>query len=66
MHSIKKVVVDMGMVGDYFAILTANEHTLQTAELNELFDEYILNIGFHIAGMTNTEAFTSYNRIYGH
>ena len=64
--SISKIVIDMSLVKDYFAILIENERTLQIPELNELFDEYILSIGFYIAGMTNTEAFTSYNRIYGH
>ena len=39
---------------------------LLAAVLGVLFDEYILRIGFHIAGMTNTEAFTAYNRVYGH
>ena len=61
-----RVVIDLKNVRKYFAILIGNEHTPRFPELNDLFDEYILNIGFHIADMTNTEAFTAYNRIYGH
>ncbi len=61
-----RVVIDLKNVRKYFAILIGNEHDPRIPELNDLFDEYILNIGFHIADMTNTEAFTAYNRIYGH
>ena len=61
-----RVVIDMKWVGAFFAILTEDERAGQTPELGVLFDEYILRIGFHIAGMTNTEAFTAYNRVYGH
>lgn len=61
-----KRVIDMSKVRDFFGILIENEHTHAIPQLNDLFDEYILKIGFHIAGMTNTEAFTAYNRIYGH
>lgn len=64
--SSSKIVIDMDWIGKYFGILIENEHDTQISELSELFDEYILNIGFYIAGMTNTEAFTAYNRIYGH
>lgn len=62
----KKLVIDMGKVRDFFEILAENECTGEIPEMYDLFDEYILRIGFHIASMTNTEAFTSYNRIYGH
>lgn len=61
-----RVVIDMKWVGAFFAILTEDERAGQTPELGVLFDEYLLRIGFHIAGMTNTEAFTAYNRVYGH
>ena len=61
-----KRVIEMGNVRDFFEILVENEHTHAIAPLNDLFDEYILKVGFHIAGMTNTEAFTAYNRVYGH
>ncbi len=61
-----KAVIDMGNVRDYFAVLIGNEHGPRIPELCELFDEHILNIAFYVAGMTNTEAFTDYNRIYGH
>lgn len=62
----KKLVIDMGKVRDFFEILAENERTGETSEMYDLFDEYILRIGFYIAGMTNTDAFTAYNRIYGH
>ena len=61
-----KIVIDMKWVGKYFAVLLENEQGTRIPELCGLFDEYVLNIGFYIAGMTNTEAFTAYNRIYGH
>lgn len=61
-----KRVIDMSKVRDFFGILIENEHTHTIPQLNDLFDEYILKIGFYIAGMTNTEAFSAYNRIYGH
>ena len=36
------------------------------ADLTALFDAFILDIGFYIASLTNTEAFDAYNKIYGH
>lgn len=62
----KKLVIDMGKVRDFFEVLNENERAGVIPEMYDLFDEYILRIGFYIAGMTNTEAFTAYNRIYGH
>lgn len=63
---IRRIVIDMNNVRDYIAILIENEHGPRIPELSELLDEHILNIAFYVAGMTNTEAFTDYNRIYGH
>lgn len=60
------VVIKMNIVKDYFHMLTENSHTVAVAQLNDLLDEYILKIGFYIAGLTNTECVSLYNRIYGH
>ncbi len=62
----KTVAIRIDLVRSYFEILIKNHRTNNMPCLNDLFDEYILKIGFYIAGLTNTEAFTTYNRIYGH
>lgn len=61
-----KLVIDLRNVREFFTIIAKEDNVHYIPELNDLLDEYILQIGFHIAGMTNTEAFTAYNRIYGH
>ena len=61
-----KLVIDLRDVREFFTIIAKENNVHYIPELNDLLDEYILQIGFHIAGMTNTEAFTAYNRIYGH
>lgn len=60
------IAFQFSLIKKYFKILIENHHTNNIPCLNELFDEYILKIGFYIASLTNTEAFTTYNRIYGH
>lgn len=62
----KTIAIRIDLVKSYFDILIKNHRTNNAPCLNDLFDEYILKIGFYIAGLTNTEAFTTYNRIYGH
>ena len=60
------VAIKIDLVKSYFEILIKNHRDNKMPCLDDLFDEYILKIGFYIAGLTNTEAFTTYNRIYGH
>lgn len=62
----KTVVINIDSVKDYFEILINNSRSNKLSCIGDLFDEYILKIGFYIASLTNTEAFTIYNRIYGH
>lgn len=61
-----KSKIKMDLVTDYFKILMKNKQKNTITELNYLLDEYLIKIGFYIAGLTNSEAFTAYNRIYGH
>lgn len=60
------LVVEMDLVNSFFKILTKENKNLKLDILKTLYDEYILKIGFYIADLTNTEAFSAYNRIYGH
>ena len=63
-----KHVLNMGIVKDYFGIIK-NSHTQGPGgdpNIALLFDAFLLEVGFYIAGLTNTEAFESYNKIYGH
>ena len=63
-------ILRMGAIKDYFGVLkTNNEHGKKYAgdpNVAWLFDAFVLDVGFYIAGMTNTEAFDAYNKIYGH
>ena len=58
----------MDTVVRYFAALKANnvKETDRKVETDLLFDKFLLDVGFYIASLTNTEAFDAYNRIYGH
>lgn len=60
------VVIRIDLVKKYFDLLRLIMRNSQRTELNLLFDEYILKVGFYIASLTNSEAFNAYNRIYGH
>lgn len=62
-----KKLLNISIVNDYFkALKTNNENTSGNQKIALLFDAFLLDIGFYIAGMTNTEAFAAYNKIYGH
>ena len=63
-----KRLLHMDTVVRYFAALKANnvKETDRKVETDLLFDKFLLDVGFYIASLTNTEAFDAYNRIYGH
>ena len=63
-----KKLFDMNAAKDYFEVLKTNNAngSKGNCKVTVLFDAFLLDVGFYIAGMTNTEAFDAYNRIYGH
>lgn len=63
-----KHILDMKTVNSYFRIIKASHAKLGggNPDFALLYDAFLLDIGFYIAGMTNTEAFDAYNKLYGH
>lgn len=63
-----KQLLNMSIVNDYCSILKKNNEKAKgkNQSIDFLFDAFLLDVGFYIAGMTNTEAFDAYNKIYGH
>ncbi len=63
-----KRLLDMATIKEYFGILKDNHAKISDKNpmIDLLFDAFLLDVGFYIAEMTNTEAFDSYNKIYGH
>ena len=59
-----KKILSMETVNKFFDIV--RDGRKNDPDLAVIFDAFILNVGFYIAGMTNTEAFKAYNKIYGH
>ena len=49
-----------------FLNITETKTKFGNDDISKLFDAFLLKVGFYIAGMTNTEAFDAYNKIYGH
>ena len=60
----KQKPLDMGLVNDFFAIVRRLRGS--NANAAALFDAFVLEVGCHIAAMTNTEAFDLCNKVYGH
>lgn len=62
-----KKLLDISTITDYFKTLrNGSENMSEQQNIALLFDAFLLDVGFYIAGMTNTEAFSAYNKIYGH
>lgn len=67
-NGFSKKLLDINLVKDYVDILKNNNAKANSEDpkVALLFDAFLLDVGFYIAGMTNTEAFEAYNKIYGH
>lgn len=66
-NGFSRQLLNMGVVKDYFGILKANSQAdTPNLKITFLFDAFLLDVGFYIGGMTNTEAYDAYNRIYGY